>query len=224
MDIAGYIVGGLIALTVLVGLIWRLFLPGRPCQVWLARLIERDNPLAKANRAAVIIDRLDVRPGMAVLDVGCGPARLTIPLAERVGEHGAVVAVDMQDGMLARAADKAQAAKLANIQFVLARAGEGRLERNRFDRAVLITVLGEIIDRDAALMEIFESLKPGGILSVIETIFDPHFQTYRSVRQRTEAAGFREVTRYGNWLGFTLNLQRPATAQASLPQTASVPK
>jgi ubiquinone/menaquinone biosynthesis C-methylase UbiE len=147
-----------------------------------------------------------------LLDVGCSPGRLAIPLADRVGEQGTVVAMDMQTGMLARAADRARAAKLANIQFVHAGAGEGKIERNRFDRALLVTVLGEISDRDAALKEIFESLKPGGILSVTETIFDPHFQTYRSVRQRAEAAGFREIARYGNWLGFTLNMQRPGTA------------
>ena len=117
----------------------------------------------------------------------------------------------MQAGMLTRAADRARAAKLANIRFVQARAGEGQLERNRFDRAVLVTVLGEITDRDAALKEILESLRPGGILSVTETIFDPHFQTYRSVRARAEAVGFREIAHYGKWFGFTLNLQRPET-------------
>ena len=37
--------------------------------------------------------------------------------------------------------------------------GEGRLERSHFDRAVMITVPGEIPDREAALREIFEALK-----------------------------------------------------------------
>jgi len=41
---------------------------------------------------------------------------------------------------------------------------------------VLVTVLGEVPDREAALREIFDALKPGGILSVTEIIFDPHFQ------------------------------------------------
>ena len=50
-----------------------------PCPPWLAFLVELDNPLFRNNRAATIIAGLDVKPGMRVLDVGCGPGRLTIP-------------------------------------------------------------------------------------------------------------------------------------------------
>jgi hypothetical protein len=46
--------------------------------------------------------------------------------------------------MLERARAKAQAAKLMNIRFVHTAIGEGALDRDRADRAVLVTVLGEI--------------------------------------------------------------------------------
>jgi cyclopropane fatty-acyl-phospholipid synthase-like methyltransferase len=52
-------------------------------------------PCGVADRA-VIVDRLDLQPGMAVLDVGCGPGRLTIPIARQVGQQGEVVAMDIQ--------------------------------------------------------------------------------------------------------------------------------
>lgn len=39
---------------------------------------------------------------MRVLDAGCGPGRLTIPLARQVGPTGEVVALDVQQGMLKR--------------------------------------------------------------------------------------------------------------------------
>ena len=180
-----------------------------PCQAWLAWLVERDSPFTQTNRAAVIIERSDVRPGMAVLDLGCGPGRLTVPLAQRVGDHGQVVAVDIQDGMLDRAREKARAANLANVQFVPAAAGQADLGRDRFDRAFLVTVLGEIPDRDAALKEVFSALKPGGLLSVTEVVFDPHFQSYQSVAQRAATAGFREAAHQGNRFAFTLILQKP---------------
>jgi ubiquinone/menaquinone biosynthesis C-methylase UbiE len=117
--------------------------------------------------------------------------------------------VDIQDRMLDRAREKARAANVANVQFVRAAAGTGDVGRDRFDRAFLVTVLGEIPDRDAALKEIFAALKPGGVLSVTEVALDPHFQTYRGVARRVAAVGFRETTRYGNRFAFTLILQKP---------------
>jgi SAM-dependent methyltransferase len=210
MRTRAYIFLGLFGLFLLVALIWR-FASGRhslPCPVWLRWLVELDNPFTKTNRAAVIIEHLDLEPGMVVLDVGCGPGRLAVPIAERV-HNGEVVAVDIQHGMLRRAREKAQKATVSNIRFVQAGVGEGKLERNHFDRAVLVTVLGEIPDRKAALKEIFDALKPGGILSVTEVIFDPHFQSRNTVARLTDAVGFRGGRFFGNRIAFTLNLEKP---------------
>jgi ubiquinone/menaquinone biosynthesis C-methylase UbiE len=178
--------------------------------VWLRWLVELDNPFTKTNRAHVIIEHLGVVPGMYVLDVGCGPGRLTIPLAKAVGENGCVVAIDVQAGMLKRAREKAEGAKLTNIRFVHTAIGQGTLERGRADRAVLVTVLGEIPNREAALTEIFAALKPGGILSVTEVIFDPHFQRQETVRQLASAVGFRHKALFGNRFAYTMHLEKPA--------------
>jgi SAM-dependent methyltransferase len=180
-----------------------------PCPVWLRWLVELDNPFTEANRSDVIIQHLNLQRGMTVLDIGCGPGRLTIPLAEQVGPQGAVVAIDLQAGMLRRAQERAQAADLSNIRFVQARVGEGKLEAGLADRALLVTVLGEIPDREAALREVFAALKPGGTLSVTETIFDPHFQRRDTVLRLADAVGFREKAFFGNRMAFTLNLERP---------------
>jgi ubiquinone/menaquinone biosynthesis C-methylase UbiE len=206
-----YVLVGLIGLLVLVGVAWRLGSRRHsiPCPVWLRWLVELDNPFTKTNRAAVIVEHLELVPGMTVLDAGCGPGRLTIPVAQRVGDGGAVVAVDVQAGMLERARDKARNARVANIRFVQARLGEGALGRDLYDRALLVTVLGEIPDRAAALRELFAALKPGGMLSVTEIVFDPHFQSRRTVTRLAVAAGFRESAFFGNRIAFTLNFRKP---------------
>jgi SAM-dependent methyltransferase len=99
---------------------------------------------------------------------------------------------------------------LSDIQFVQAGLGEGKLECNQFDRALLVTVLGEVPDREAVLKEIYAVLKPGGILSVTEIIFDPHFQGRNTVTRLAETAGFRVQAFFGNRLAYTLNLEKPS--------------
>ncbi|HEY5743520.1 MAG TPA: class I SAM-dependent methyltransferase [Terrimicrobiaceae bacterium] len=200
-----------LGLFLLVSMIWR-FASGRrslPCPAWLRWFVELDNPFTKTNRAATIIEHLDLQPEMVVLDFGCGPGRVAVPLAKRV-HKGEVVAVDIQAGMLQRTREKAEQANVTNIRFVRAGAGEGKLERDHFDRAVLVTVLGEIPDQRTALKEVFDALKPGGILSVTEIIFDPHFQSRGKVTQLAEAVGFQECGFFGNRIAYNLNLEKPS--------------
>jgi ubiquinone/menaquinone biosynthesis C-methylase UbiE len=199
---------GLASFMILAVFGWR-FASRLPCPVWSRWLVELDNPFTEANRSDVIIEHLDLQPGMTVLDIGCGPGRLTIPVAQQVGPQGAVVAIDLQAGMLRRTQERAQAANLSNIRFVVAGVGDGRLEAGLADRALLVTVLGEIPDREAALREVFAALKLGGMLSVTETIFDPHFQRRETVLRLADAVGFREKAFFGNRMAYTLNLERP---------------
>src|SRR6185436_13813311 len=159
---------GLVGIVVVVSLAWR-FGSRRytlPCPAWLRWMVELDNPFAKTNRAEEIVRHLELRPGMTVLDIGCGPGRVAIPVARQVGPQGRVVAIDLQPGMLSRAQEKARAADVSNIRFIQAGVGNGRLDVPQADRVLLVTVLGEIPNREAALKEIFGALKPGGILSV----------------------------------------------------------
>jgi 2-polyprenyl-3-methyl-5-hydroxy-6-metoxy-1,4-benzoquinol methylase len=211
MTAPAYILIGLVGLIILIVALWRLASRrySLPCPVWLRWLVELDNPFTKTNRADVIVRNLDLQPGMKVLDIGCGPGRLTIPIAQQIGPQGEVVAVDIQAGMLRRAQEKAQAAQLANIRFLQAAAGEGKLERSQYDRALLVTVLGEIQDLGRALEEVYGALKPGGILSVTELIFDPHFQSRDTALRLAGAAGFREKKFLGNRIAFTMSLEKP---------------
>lgn len=178
-----------------------------PCPAWLSWLL--DNPYTKALAGAeTLLDRASVEPGMRVLDVGCGPGRVTIPAAERVGPSGEVVALDVQEAMLARLGQRIAERGLANVRLVLGAVESEAFEPETFDRAILVTVLGEIPDRETAVRALHSALIPGGVLSVTELIPDPHYQSRRMVRRLAEAAGFRLDRSYGSPLAFTMNFRK----------------
>lgn len=169
--------------------------PG-PLPVWLAWFF--DNPVADSwSGVHTIINRAGISSGMRVIDAGCGPGRLTIPLALRVGPRGEVVALDVQEGMLSRVQERATEAGLSNIRTVAVALEDcssiAALQGATFDRVFLVTVLGEVPDRDAALSGLCSALKPGGILSVTELILDPDYVPLRTVQRLAHRRAFRRT-------------------------------
>ena len=205
---------GLGLLLLLAAGMWRLSSrrASIPCPSWLAWMVELDNPFASSHNAANIIRRLRISPGMKVLDVGCGPGRLAVPLAQALLPEGEVLALDLQPGMIERARAKARRAGVTNIRFELRPVEAGGLGEGEYDRALLVTVLGEIPDREAALREIARALKPGGILSITEIVFDPHYQSRASVVRAAAGTALREAGFWGNRLAYTLHLIKTGSA------------
>ena len=168
-----------------------------------------ENPLVEAFAGPeLLVKRLGLAPGIQVLDAGCGPGRLTIPLARAVEPTGEVVALDSQHAMLEKLERRLEAESITNVRTLEADLGEGALPREAFDRVLLAFVLGEVRDRGAAARELYAALKPGGILSVTEIFGDPDYRRPASVRREIEPAGFELVERFGGFPAYTLNFRR----------------
>ncbi|HWQ63949.1 MAG TPA: class I SAM-dependent methyltransferase, partial [Methanospirillum sp.] len=180
-----------------------------PCPVCMRWLLDPSSGKGVSARTRRTITNLALKPGMQVLDAGCGPGRLSVPLADAVGPDGTVTAMDLQDGMLAIVRERGEKNKITNISFIQGGIGEVEIPSEQYDRAVLITVLGEIPNRETAMRGLFKALKSGGILLVEETIRDPHFQTRSTVTQLAESAGFRVKEFSGNRLSYTMLLEKP---------------
>jgi ubiquinone/menaquinone biosynthesis C-methylase UbiE len=149
---------------------------------------------------------LEARPGERLLEIGPGTGYYTLDLAEWVGPDGSVEILDVQQEMLDHTIRRARERGLWNVNPTLGDARRLEAEDDSFDAVVLVTVLGEIPDQDAALREIARVLRPGGRLVVGELIGDPHMVSLGSLRRRAEAAGLRFERRVGPKIGYFARL------------------
>lgn len=108
-----------------------------------------------------VADAAGIQPGQRVLDVACGTGVLARTVADRVGPNGAVVGLDLNEGMLAVARQKAP-----GIRWQQGVAEALPFEDDTFDAVVSQFGLMFFEDRATALREMLRVLRPGGRLAV----------------------------------------------------------
>lgn len=120
--------------------------------------------------------RAGIRPGMRVLDVGCGPGYASYDLAQLVGPEGEVVAIDQSEFFLAALREGARNRGLENIRTIHAPLDTFDWPDAEFDAVWTRWVLCFLPDPYAALQGIKQALKPGGVFVAQEYV------DYRSFR------------------------------------------
>ncbi|HWE65538.1 MAG TPA: methyltransferase domain-containing protein [Acidimicrobiales bacterium] len=169
------------------------------------------------NSSAYLLLRL--RPGLTVLDIGCGPGTITADLARLVAP-GRVVGVDAAPDVLAQARAHAESVEGINVSFEPGDIYALDFEDATFDVAHAHQVLQHLTDPTAALVELRRVLRPGGVLAARDSDYtaftwaprDPRLdrwlELYLGVTERNghdarigpallglaRAAGFEDVT------------------------------
>lgn len=114
--------------------------------------------------AARILDVARPRSGDRVLDVACGTGVLARAAADRMGQGGSVVGLDMNPGMLSVAEELAP-----ELDWRQGTAEDLPFDAGSFDLVACQLSLMFFEDRRAAIREMLRVLKPGGRLVV--TVF-----------------------------------------------------
>ena len=125
-----------------------------------------------SNHAAYLLPLL--RPGLRVLDFGCGPGTISVGLAEAVAP-GMLHGVDMEESQIKMARAVAHARSRDNAVFDVADVTDLPFEDAYFDVAHGHNVLMHVPDTHAVLNEVKRVLKPGGILGCREMICGSSF-------------------------------------------------
>jgi SAM-dependent methyltransferase len=115
-----------------------------------------------ANSAAYLVPHL--RPGMSLLDVGCGPATLTAELAALVAP-GRVTAVEASRRALEVAAAELAGRSVPNVELVLADARALGFADGSFDVVHAHQLLQHVADPVGVLAEMRRVCRPGGIVA-----------------------------------------------------------
>ena len=120
-----------------------------------------------SNSASYLLPYL--RPGLRVLDFGCGPGTITVGLA-RVVAPGTVHGIDKEESQVYLARSLAAEQGVDNAVFDVANVLDLPFEDDYFDLVCCHNVLIEVPDTRAALAEIRRVMKPGGIIGCREMI------------------------------------------------------
>ncbi len=139
----------------------RLAFFDRIAEKWLCK--HRDHP-----RLEEVVRYVGARPGQTVLDVAAGPGLLSRSLAEKVGKHGRVVALDFSARMTQLAREECR-----NCSQALVVRGDAQilpLGKAAFDRVVMCAALPHFPDWRTALAEAARVLKPTGRLVIVHLL------------------------------------------------------
>jgi SAM-dependent methyltransferase len=168
---------------------------------WVERF-EREGREVYDQRHA-IIRATQVRPGMAVADIGAGTG-LFVPLfAEAVGPRGRVYAVDIVQEFLTLIDDRMQKAGIQNVRTMLATERSVELPPNSIDLAFICDTYHHFEYPQSTLASLHRALRPNGQLVVLDFKRIPgessdwvlnHVRAGQEVfTAEIEAAGFEQI-------------------------------
>jgi SAM-dependent methyltransferase len=129
---------------------------------WVAGADARDRVLAPV--AEALLSASAPKPGFQVVDVGCGCGATTLMAAQRIGDAGSAIGIDLSGPMLEVARRRASANGVANATFVHGDAQTHAFEPESAD--LVLSRFGTMFfaDQEAAFANIGRSLRPSGRL------------------------------------------------------------
>lgn len=151
-----------------------------------------------------MLEALALRGGEVVADLGAGSGYYTFPLARAVGPTGTVLAVEIQDEMLAALRRRAALTSATNVGLIRGTPRNPRLPAGRVDLVLMVDVYHELEYPFEVMSQVVRALKPQGRVALIEyRAEDPavpvgalHKMSQAQLRLEMGAVGLRQVGSY----------------------------
>jgi ubiquinone/menaquinone biosynthesis C-methylase UbiE len=163
-------------------------------QAWLrsAHGSAHDRRTAERN-AAFLLPHL--KPGMRVLDVGCGGGSITLGLAHAVAP-GEAVGIDSSPASIERASERVAAQGIAGVRFATGDAAKLPFEPASFDVVFAHALLQHVEDPLQVAKELRRVLRPGGVIGVADADLDGSLLAPESAPLRRSTEILRNTRRH----------------------------
>lgn len=201
-----FIVGMLILSQVVLRIIRKKYpfpIPG-----FLTRLI--DNPIRRKfiQKPKKIADRMYLKRGMKVVEIGPGKGSYTKAVAEQILPGGIVYAIDIQESVIKKLKERIEKEGIKNVIPKIENAYEFSFKDETIDRIFAITCLPEIPDPVKVLKECKRILKLDGVISFSEFAMDPDYPFRKTEKRWAKNAGLKLKEEFGNWFVYQLNFEK----------------
>jgi SAM-dependent methyltransferase len=145
-----------------------------------------------------VMDILGITPGKTVADIGAGSGWFTVRAARRVGEGGAVYAVDINPQAIRYVDDRARKEKLLNVKTILSKADDPLLPAAAVDAVLLLKTYHEVAEPVRLLRNMRTALRSGAKVGIVDRNGngENHGVAKEVVLREATQAGYRLLDQY----------------------------
>jgi ubiquinone/menaquinone biosynthesis C-methylase UbiE len=163
---------------------------------WLDRS-ERE----QEERPADVLTALELHSGEVVADLGAGSGYFTFRMAPRVGKTGRVLAVEIQEEMIATLRQRVTDQKIANVEIVKGSENDPHLPANGVDLVLMVDVYHELAYPYEIMTALRKALRPAGRVAFVEyrkedpkvRIKELHKMSVEQLEREMQAVGFARL-------------------------------
>ncbi len=128
--------------------------------------------LNKRQPPDAVLKAIGIKSGMIIGEVGAGRGRYTVQIASRIGPSGRIYANDINQEALRFLEGRCEENGLTNVETVLGSVTDTKLPRAALDLVIMVNVVHCLEKPVELLRNIQVSLKPDGLIAVVEGSLD----------------------------------------------------
>ncbi len=169
--------------------------PDRPVATVVSPAYSREERRDRLGEGERVLDRLGIRQGMRVADIGAGEGYYTVRLARRLGEGATIYAEDIEGEYLRRLEQRLRRERMAYVHVIPGEPRNPKLPRAAIDVAILAHMYHEIENPYEFLYRLWPSLEAGARVAVVDVDkrTEHHGTPPALLRCEMAAVGFHQV-------------------------------